>query len=162
MKWTIWLMWECWGGIFWRRLIPRIFSSILVWEPRAEGAFGKRAACRRYSMSTACVRGLCWDAAAYFLFFCTVHGQCHTLQNWDPMCRTDNSTYSTLQCDAFSFEGVEMHTDSAFDRSTHVEMHRLKWTQNWRYAPTVVLKCASYAKCKVLNVFYIRISEQAV
>ena len=82
MKWTIWLMWECWGEIFWRRLIPRILSSILVWEPRAEGAFGNPAACRRYSMSTACVRGLCWDAAAaYFLFFYNVLGQRLTIQH---------------------------------------------------------------------------------
>ena len=35
-------------------------------------------------------------------------------------------TLNTLQYDAFSFQGLEMETDSAFDRSTLVEMHRLK------------------------------------
>ena len=71
-------------------------------------------------MSSAGVRGMLTSSS-------TLHGQRHTVQNSD-------STYSgmpvlALRYDAFSFQGVEMHTDdSAFDRSTLVEMHRLKIT----------------------------------
>ena len=89
-------------------------------------------------MSTAGVHRLCWDARILLLL--------HFMVNAILFVQNMQIFTVALQYDAFNFQGVEMHTDSAFDRSTLVEMHRLK---NYRYASTVVQNvCANLLRTR--------------
>ena len=91
-------------------------------------------------MSTAGVHRLCWDARILLVL--------HFMVNAILFVQNMQVFTVAVQYDAFSFQGVDMHTDSAFDRSTLVEMHRLK---NYRYASTVVQNVCAERQILVLK-----------
>ena len=89
-------------------------------------------------MSTAGVHRLCWDARILLVL--------HFMVNAILFVQNMQIFTVAVQYDASSFRGVEMHTDSAFDRSTLIEMHRLK---SYRYASTVVQNvCANLLRTR--------------
>ena len=134
----IWLMWECLGRKILEKTNPGNFQFHISVGTLVRVAFGEPPACRRYSMSTAGVHRLCWDARILLVL--------HFMVNAILFVQNMQVFTVAVQYDAFSFQGVDMHTDSAFDRSTLVEMHRLK---NYRYASTVVQNvCANLLRTR--------------